>query len=186
MKTSFIFIVAAFLGAFIGCILVGELRTVDAAGAAKLTVRELVIVDENNRPSASLTSVKGRTVLTFFAPTGKRQVELGFDAVRDLRFLNLLERTGTRSNAALTSGPPHSEGSLSLGDDFWEGKVVLGALRGDVVEPADGPDTEDWGLAFHRYNESDPTVSILAPPKASSSRAEIRIRTATGAPWIAP
>jgi hypothetical protein len=161
------------------------MATVEAASTS-LVVRELVLVDENNKPAASLTSQKGRTVLAFFNAADKRQVELGFDQKSDEGFLYLLEKGGQRVNAALTSAPPHSEGTLALGDDFWQGKVVLGALRTDVVDPDARGDHDDWGLELHRSGNPYPDISLLAPPRASGSSVGISLRRANGTYWAAP
>jgi hypothetical protein len=187
MKAIFSLVIVAIVGGVVGSFFTAHIVTVVAAdGPPKLTVRELVLVDENNKPAASLTSTGGRTVLSFLGPAGRQQVELGVDLKADLRFLYLLEKTGTRSNASLTSGPPHSEGTLALGDDFWEGKAVLGALRGDVAEKSDGPDMADWGLQFHRSGEQGPVVAIVAPSKHSTGKVHIALSRPNGEYWIVP
>ena len=71
MKATFTLCMAALVGGIIGSIITAAATKVEAAGGTpKLEVRELVLVNENNRPAASLTSIGGRTVLTFFQPDG--------------------------------------------------------------------------------------------------------------------
>jgi hypothetical protein len=109
----------------------------------------------------NLTSVGGRSALAFLSPTGEKQLVVGMDWKEKREFVYLYESGGSRVTAALVSNPPHSAGTLSLGDKFWSGRFVLGALPSDIVGPPDNRDNEEWGLELRNGKEKRALVSIL-------------------------
>jgi len=179
--------VTALLAATVSSLLTTQMMDVRAAvPSPSLAVRELVLVNESNVPVARLSSVKGHNTMAFLAPDGKERVMIGMDFKTADEFVTLMEKSGPRVTASLTSGAPNSAGTLALGDKFWSGKVILGAIPSDVDRVAASGDNQEWGLQFNRTLEQSPTISIAVPSKGSSAEPGIGIKRSDNSYWNAP
>jgi hypothetical protein len=177
----------ALLAATVSSLLTTQMMDVRAAAPAPiLTVRELVLVNESSVPVAKLSSVKGHNTMAFLGPDGKEKVAIGMDFKTAQEFVTLMEKSGPRITASLTSGAPNSGGTLALGDRFWSGRVMLGAMPSDVDRVAGSSDDQEWGLQFSRTLEQSPIISIAVPSRSSIAKPGIGIKRADNSYWTAP
>jgi hypothetical protein len=180
-------VIAATLGGVAGSLLTWQFATA-ASKASRLAAREFLVLSEDGKTAAKLTSAGGRSVLAFLDEKGKIQVEIGVDRASDSRFVTFTGRSGL-STMSLRSEYPHSEASLALGDDFLQGKAVLGAQPSDLHSPPTdppGPDLSDWGLLLNRFGQISPAISILVQPKGPNSKTGLWVEQPTGPAWTAP
>lgn len=100
---------------------------VDASGLC----RAILGVDSNNR----------KVLLSFISKDGKTAASLGL-ASDDLPFLDLNGTDGkTRATLRLSE---KSRPLFSMGDETWEGRIMLGAIENDFRSTS----RTDWGLQF--------------------------------------
>jgi len=188
MKSILLIFAAAAVGGIAGSILTAQFTTAKAADTRTIAVHELVLLNDQNKKAASLTSADGESVLSFFDHNGKPGVEVGVDLRDGSRFLVFRGEQGS-ATVAISSKPPHSEATLELGDDSWEGKVVLGAFQSDTPGT---PEADDWGLRLWRTGELYPAFDLLVPrknmggQKGRQLRTSMSIRQQDGAYWSAP
>ena len=185
MKHLGLLLAAGIIEGVVGCFTVIKF----ASTVQTLKVRELLLLDEGNRPAIRLQSVKGRSVLTFLGQDGKVQVEIGVDRMKESRFVNFVGRTGF-STMSLTSGFPNGEAFLALGADYFEGLSVLGA-QGFDMPPKLGTivasSSREWGLKLARPGQLSPVISLIVNPLTSNLRSGIWIEQKRGATgWTAP
>jgi hypothetical protein len=178
MKGILLIFAAATLGGVVGSILTAQFTTAKAADTRTIAVHELVLLNDQNNKAASLTSVDGKSVLSFFDRSGKPDVEVGVDLRDGSRFLVFRGEKGSVT-AAISSKPPHSEATLALGDDSWEGKVVLGAFQSDTPGM---PQADDWGLRLWRTGELHPAFDLLVEQKSVAEQRGRQLRTSMSIP----
>ena len=127
------------------------------------------------------------SVLTFFGQSGKREVDVGVDWTSDSRFLYFTGRGGLPT-VALSSESPHSEATLTLGDDFSARRLVLGAMRTDMEPPPNAsslPFVDDWGLQFLRFGSTSPVMSVFVESRRDG-KVGMEIQKPNGNSWIVP
>jgi hypothetical protein len=157
---ALIFCAAAF-GAACGYFGAARVASVNAAGPDRTEVHELVLLDEKGRTAARLFSQNGRTTLSFYTKGDSLALELGVGIEPSVKFLHFFGADG-RTIATLNSGPPYGETTLTLGDDRWETRMIIGALRPDTEPRGDGID--EWGAQIRRPGSRVPIFSVVSRP----------------------
>ena len=181
-------LIAGVAGGIIGGLTATRIASISLKSSQKLALRELLLLDEENRPAIRLSSVKGRSVLEFLRQGEKAQVEVGVDQNKQLQFVNFIGRTGFLT-MSLHSGFPNGEAALALGDDYFEGRTVLGAQPSDISPTLDtsvAPGSGEWGLRFSRLGQLSPVIYLLVTPKGSNLKSGIWIEQNRGSAWTAP
>ena len=181
-------LIAGVAGGIIGGLTTTRIASISLKSSQKLALRELLLLDEENRPAIRLSSVKGRSVLEFLRQGEKAQVEVGVDQNKQLQFVNFIGRTGFLT-MSLHSGFPNGEAALALGDDYFEGRTVLGAQPSDISPTLDtsvAPGSGEWGLRFSRLGQLSPVIYLLVTPKGSNLKSGIWIEQNRGSAWTAP
>jgi hypothetical protein len=176
---------AAIFGAifgYVGAIRVDRVHA--AASAEKTEVRELVLLNEKGETTARLYSLEGRTVLRISSATGSPALELGVDNKRSTAFLRYFGLDG-RVIAALNSSPPNGETTLYLGDNRWESRMIVGALRADTQPRNTG--IEEWGMQIRSPGSRIPAFSAVSREAQPDSPwgAGLRLTLANGKEWEA-
>jgi hypothetical protein len=120
-------------------------------------------VDDKNHTAARLYCDKTETILKFYSENGEAALEIGADRNADYRYVRLLGRNG-RAPIALNSLPPHGGGTLYLGDDFGDARIVIGSLLGEMHDARGGTNT-DWGLLLRRPGSSIPLFQVVPFPR---------------------
>lgn len=170
MKTVLASISAATVGVLAGFMLFGQRKAENLSETPK--IRELTLLDEKGRTAATLSAFQGEAKLRFYSG-GEPALDVGVSG-NESRFVRFLGKHG-RVLAALNSGPPNGEATLYLGDERWETRVILGALRSDVIPTADG--VEEWGLKFRKPGSSSGAlIQMLVESASDPSRATATIR----------
>ncbi len=181
MKNSLVIFTAAVIGGITGSLATGSLGTSTQPRSATLKARELVIVDENGRPAARLTSSGGETVLRFYTDGVTPAMEIGATRNPPSRFVRMMSRDGNIV-AGLNSQPPDGHTTLALGDQRRPTRIVLGAL-GTADIPRDGT-VDEWGLLFRTPGIPEPRLSVLIKSKdAARPSAAIRLIRPDGTEW---
>jgi hypothetical protein len=147
----------------------------------EIVTRELVIVDDQHEPAARLTSSGGTTTLKFYGPDRKTALELGLGEKGARKYLHFIGRNEF-GVVGLDSGPPHGEATLVLGDERWEGRIILGALRGDVIEGPNG--VNEWGMQVRKPNASGSLFDICVRPSSAGYKASMRLERENGESWV--
>ena len=183
MKPLVMVVIAAISGAVGGSLI--SWNTVRAQPLKITTIRtgELVLVDENDKPAARLSTVGGETTFRLYMANSQPGIEIGVDRLRGVKYINLLNGRG-RPAASLKSLPPNGESDLVLGDERWDGRITLGALRTDTDFGKSAID--DWGLEVRGPSSRTPLVSILVSSVGVRSRAGFNIARVDGTRWTAP
>jgi hypothetical protein len=142
MLTPFI---ATFCG-FLGGSLVTLIRPVAVASADNIVkASRLELVDDAGRIRATLGfgGAGHQPLLTFFSESGKDMTSVGLsDDLPVLRFRGTDGKTRAIFRLTASERP-----QLAMGDDRWEGRVMLGAIEGDYLP---SQDRADWALKFSR------------------------------------
>jgi hypothetical protein len=100
-------------------------------------------VDTSGRPRAvlALNTSGSEPTLSFLTEGGKEVVSLGLSS--DLPMMHFLGTDGkVRAVFQLT---PRQRPVIGMGDETWEGRIMLGAIEGDAPSIGSQP---DWGLVF--------------------------------------
>lgn len=145
---------AAAFGAIFGYVGATRANKVNAGGAEKAEVRELVVLNEKSEAAARLDSLDGRTVLRIYSSNASPALEFGVDVSRSTRFLHYFGPDG-RVLAALNSSPPNGETTLYLGDEGWETRMIAGAIRADI-QPSTDP--------HRKVGNTNPRSRLPNPP----------------------
>jgi hypothetical protein len=172
---------AALFGVCAGYFLSEHVSGVQGSHRSRLETKELIVLDAHNKPAAQLASENGRTVLRFYGPGSSTALEVGVDE-RTAKFVRLFGKDG-RTVAALNSLPPNGEATLYLGDDRWETRLILGALRTDTDRG--GEAVNDWGLEFRRPGSSQSLFNVLLRSGGSplEATAALRLIRSDGTVW---
>jgi len=181
-------LMAGVVGGIVGGLTATRMASTSSKSLQKIALRELLLLDEKNRPAIRLSSVRGRSVLEFLSQNEKTQVEVGVDQNKRLQFVNFIGSTGF-STMSLHSGFPNGEAALALGDDYFEGRTVLGAQPSDIsLTPGTPvvPGSGEWGLRFSRLGQLSPVIYLLVTPKGSNLKSGIWIEQNKGLAWTAP
>lgn len=184
MRQYILILSAAAFGAIFGYFGATRVDRVRAASAEKAEVRELVLLNEKNETAARLDSAGGRTVLRIYSNSASPALELGVDANRSTSFLHYFGPDG-RVLAALNSSPPNGETTLYLGDQRWETRMIVGALRADAQSPRTG--VEEWGVQIRTPGSRIPAFSVVSRQARPGSAwgAGLRLTLASGKEWEA-
>ena len=189
MRLTLILVFAAVVGGSFSSVFIRQLLPEKTTAIPRIVeVRELLLMNEHNKVAASLASVGGHTVLSFFNENGKPDVQVGVDWPNESRFVTFSGRSGL-STMSLRSQYPHSQATLALGDDFLEGKAVLGAQLTDLRPPSSIPavtDVGECGLRFNRFGQLSSAISVLVQPKGVNLKTGIWIERPSGPAWAAP
>ncbi|MCZ2155773.1 MAG: hypothetical protein LC114_18050 [Bryobacterales bacterium] len=161
MKQLILFAIGAFLGVLVGASTVigwmGEGR------ATELTVRELKLAAADGQVAARLFADQRGAILEFIDPASKgTAIELG---VRESgRFLRVFSPEG-KHVASIQSSPPDGASTLYLGDTILETRVLLGAIRSDVMYDTTSQEgIEEWALQIRDPVHRHAVVQLLARP----------------------
>jgi hypothetical protein len=143
---------------------------------APIRTTELVLEDPQGRSAARLTTVNGRTVLTFLGNENEPAIEIGVDQNHSARFVRFFSEEG-KMTTALNSAPPHGASTLYLGDDIWTTRITLGASR--------APEVESWGLRIGVPGSLFPVFHVLSknPEKSEAWSAGMRMVRPDGQVW---
>lgn len=174
---------AAVLGAVISTPLRSPAQPARQGGSDRVVTHELVVLNDNGRPAVTLAPSNDGTVLRFFGDDAKPALEVGVAKSDDSRFIHFFGKKG-EIIAALNSLRPNGESTLYLGDERWEARVILGALRSDTDYGKQN--INDWGLQFREPGTQRVPIGILVQPSRRGYEAGIRIDAGNGAVWTAP
>lgn len=165
MKNYLVVFLAAAFGAVVGSLATKSLGTSKASGVVKantVETRELLILNENDRPATRLVAESGGAVLRFYAGDLRPALEVGVEENPPFRFVRLFAEGG-QIVSALTSAPPDGQTRLVLGDARWPERIIMGPIEHSDM-PAVAP-VDLWGLEFHKPASLDTLFSILANSK---------------------
>jgi hypothetical protein len=141
--------VSAILGGVVGSIIASQVTRLSMFG--RIEAHEIVLVDENNRPTARLgPGQDGEVTLSFLGSDSRPQVTLGMES--DASFLTFFDANGSAVMhlnsqppiVGVNSQAPNSASTLYLGDSSYALRVTLGAHWGDEI----GMPPESWGLTM--------------------------------------
>jgi hypothetical protein len=157
MKQSIIVFGIAALGAFFGNFAAMRIVRGPVAAPSRIEAREFVLLNASGQVAARLSSEKGITGLRLFAGGSEPALEVGISESHDSRYITLFGKNG-RITAALNSVAPDGGGTLYLGDDNWQARIMLGALRSDTP----GREPDDWGFLFRSPGSNQSLFSLVA------------------------
>ncbi len=188
MKQYVSLVTASFIGTILGYGVASHSVAAQPATSARLETQELVLVNAAGRPEARLSAKNGGAVLEFYDQAGNTAVELGTERSGSVRLLRFLDPTG-RVLAGLNSLPPSGEATLYLGDQRFQARIIIGALRSDgpvTNSPADAID--EWGIQLRKPGSMRPVFSLVTAPAAIPGKWEtgMEILKANGKRWVAP
>jgi len=126
----------------------------DSAAVVRASRIELIDTSGNTKAILGMNPVAKTTTLSFFADDGKALASFGLRS--ELPFIQLFGGDEKpRATLALdTVHKPH----LVFGDGVVEGRVVLGALGGDVLP--DDPTINEWVLQFRDRSDHSVVIDI--------------------------
>lgn len=185
MKQFMSVVAASLIGTVLGYNFSSIPTSVRAAAPPRIETKELVLLDDNGRPAARLSARNGGAVLQFYDGDGKTAVEIGAEVSGSLRFLRFLGSEGGLL-AGLNSSPPLGGATLYLGDQRFQARIAVGALRSDVQPSMLGID--EWGIRIRRPGFVQPVFSVVTMPGISPDKWEtgLRIMRGDGKFWAAP
>lgn len=128
---------------FLGGLIPGRLQPVRAASSEAVRTSKVELVDASGKPRAvlALNTSGSEPTLSFLTEGGKEVVSFGLS--NDLPMMHFRGTDGKlRAVFQLT---PRQRPVIGLGDENWEGRIMLGAIEGDAPAIGDQP---DWGLVF--------------------------------------
>ncbi len=183
LKGFFIPFCAAAFGAVVGSLVTARVQASPQRDTARLETRELVILDERNRPAARLKSDSKGTELQIYAEGLNPAISLGVSGHPPFRFLRFFGEEG-EAVAGISSAPPDGHATLALGD-MRAIRVVLGAFP-DTDIPSNLP-VDDWGLQFRKPHSHKMFVSINVDTEdPKKPRVGMGLLRQDGTAWVAP
>jgi hypothetical protein len=129
---------------FLGSLISGRLQPARAESPETVRASRVELVGASGKPRAilSLNSRGSEPTLSFFTEDGKEVASVGLSS--DLPMIRFRGTDGKlRAAFQLTA---RQRPVIGLGDETWEGRVILGAIEGDA--PSLGSGDTDWGLSF--------------------------------------
>lgn len=162
-----LFAIGTFIGALVGASTVIE--WLGKGSASELTVRELKLVAADGQVAARLSADQRGAILEFIDPASKgTAIELG---VRESgRFLRVFSPEG-KHVASIQSSPPDGASTLYLGDTIFGTRVLLGAIRSDVMYDTTSKEgIEEWALQIRDPIHRRAVVQLLARPGTGSGQ----------------
>lgn len=173
-------LILATISGFVGGYISSRMQSVSASTTDVLRASRFELVDESGRRiGAWERDSKGRSVITFVGKDGNELTTLGL--ANDSPFLNMAGRDG---KVCLTLHLGRADKPLlGMGDENWEGRVLLGFIEHDV--PSRHGD--DWGLLFRAPGSLPDLASIGTTSNSAGVRSgRLSVRSSTGKRWSVP
>jgi len=173
---------AAILGVVVGSLVSGS--HTHTATDERVVTKELVLVDDQDKPAARMQYADGKTILTFYSADSAPVLEVGIDRARTAQFVRFIDAGGTI--LASLNSVPSGDSTLYLAEKRGGTRVILGALLPDMYR---GLPTNDWGLVFRKPGSRQPLIQMVvgSTEKAADSTAGIYVYRPSGqAAWTVP
>jgi hypothetical protein len=178
LKQSFLFFAAVAFGAAVGSLAAYRLAASAQPNLARLTTRELVIVDTDGRARARIDALDEGAILHFYGRGSNPALEIGVRGDPAFRFIRFIGGNN-KPVAGISSSPPDGHTTLFLGDERAAGKVVVGAMVSDLPGIVD-----DWGLDIHQPGSISSLLSLWATmEEKGQSKAGIMVVRGNGQVW---
>jgi len=183
VKTFLVAFSAAILGVVVGSFVSGSRP--HTATDERIVTKELVLLDDHDKPAARMQYADGKTILTFYSADSAPALEVGVDRRDSMQFVRSLDGDGEILAAlnTLSSG----DSTLYLREKRAGTRVILGALHSDM--PSLGLPTNDWGLVFRKPRSTQTLIRMVvgSTEKAAESTASIYVYRPNGqAAWTVP
>ncbi len=175
--TSFSIALGIVLGTWV---VAGQNVTAPDGSFNKLEAKEIVLIDDAGNPLARLGTEGNRVSLVFLDSEKQPAVEIGTQPDENTRYLTFYGQDYARVLASLSSGPD-GRSTLTLGDEGWENRVILGALSEDMVgRPLDG-----FGLLLPNFEHpiGPPMFSVEVLESEGKMDALMRLMQSDGTYW---
>jgi len=173
---------AAILGVVVGSFVSGSRPHV--ATHERVVTKELVLVDDQDKPAARMQYADGKTILTFYSADSTPALEVGIDRARTTQFVRFIDAGGTI--LASLNAVPSGDSTLYLAEKRRGTRVILGALLPDMYL---GLPANDWGLVFRKPGSRQSLIRMVvgSTEKAADSTAGIYVYRPNGqAAWTVP
>ena len=125
----------------------------EAASVSAVKGSRFELVNGHGSTVATWSVEKNGAHIRFFSDRGTTPVDIG--VLSDGRpYVTMSGRDGKRR--VVIELDQHDKPILGMGDERWEGRVLLGFVEPDTYTP----EWDNWGLAFHTFGSENPAASI--------------------------
>lgn len=182
MKQSLQLFMAALLGGMVAALVIHSGYIASGTAPQQLRAKEFALVDDQGKIQARLYSEGAETRLRYYTEQGDVALELNADRKDLLRQIIFYGRKGTIP-VALNSVPPHGEGTLYLGSDIDQTRIVIGAFHTDM--PARPGDRANWGIELRAPFSRESLFRVQATPMDGSLQrgATLAVKRLQGKIW---
>jgi hypothetical protein len=174
-------LMAAVICGFISGSLSTRLSVNAAATPAVVRGSKFELVDDSGRQIAIWQGDQsGRSALSFLGSDQKEVITLGLQPDKS-PILNMMGKEGKiRLTIRLGTG---DKPVLGMGDEKWEGRVILGYIEPDVRSERD----DDWGLLFRApgLGSALASIGVTSGPSLATS-GHLAVRSSSGKQWSVP